>query len=111
MLTDPLLLTILIECCALFLLGNREPIFYLYWTAVTALTNVPANVCMNLISFDAKAIQGLAALTVEIFVFGAELLLGFLYTRNLKMSAKYSAVCNLASFFIGSVILMLINQF
>lgn len=109
MLTDPLLLTILIECVALFVLRQKDPIFYLYWTAITTLTNVSANLCLSLMSFDYRAKLCLAVLVIEILVFISELLLCFLYTKNLKKSAKCSAVCNLASFGIGSILLLVIK--
>ena len=108
MLTDPLLLTILIEGVTLLLLGNRDWVFYLYWCAVTTLTNIPANLCLNFLSLDSKVTLFLAVFVIELLVFAAELLLGFLYTRNIRLSAKYSAVCNLASFGIGSFIRMII---
>lgn len=108
MLTDPLLLTLLIEGIALILLRERTPIFYLYWAALTTLTNVPANLYLSLASFDSTAEFYLSVAVIEILVFISELLLCFLYTKNLKISARYSAVCNLASFLIGSLIIAII---
>ena len=104
-----LLLTLVIELATLFLLRNREAIFYLYWAAVTTLTNVLANACMYLVPFEGNRELCALVLALELLVFVSELFLCFLYTKSFKTSAKYSAVCNLASFCIGSPILMIIS--
>lgn len=110
MLTDPLFLTLLIESAALFLLRERDPIFYIYWAAATTLTNLSANLYVNRVSFNSAATFCIAVVAIEILVFICELFLCFLYKKSLKTSVKYSAACNLASFGIGSLILAITNM-
>lgn len=108
MLIAPLLLTLLIESIVLFLFRQRDPIFYVYWTAVTTLTNIPANLWLSLTHFDSTAAFCLTVVAIELLVFIAELLLCLLYTKNLRTSIRYSAICNLASFGFGSLILAIL---
>lgn len=104
---DPLLITILLEGAALLLLGERRPLLFLYWTSITTLTNLPANIYVSYFFSGSKTELYLAVAVIEAIVFLAEFLLCFAYTKDKKMSAKYSAVCNLASFCIGSLMLMI----
>ena len=108
MFTNPLILTLLIEGTVLLLLKTKDPLFYLYWAALTTLTNLPANIYLSLSSFDSNTTFYLAVAIIEILVFISELLLCFLYTKDLKSSVKYGALCNLSSFIIGTVIIMII---
>ena len=102
-----LILTILLECAALFAMGERSPIFYVYWIAVTTLTNVPANLYVNLVFSGGRLGLALVIAVIEALVFLSEFLLCLAYTRDKKISAKYSAVCNVTSFGIGSLIVLL----
>lgn len=109
MLIIPLLLTILIECGVLFLLRVKDPIFYLYWIAVTTLTNVPANLCMRFPFFDTATKLALAVAAIELLVIVLEFFLCYLYTKSPQKSIKYSTVCNLASFCVGSAMLAIVS--
>lgn len=108
MLTNPLFLTVLIEAIVLFLLHRKDPLFHLYWAALTALSNTLANLCLQLSFFDTQAKIWCGIAAVELFVFLFEFFFGFLYTKDKGASAKYSAVCNLASFGIGTLLLSFI---
>ena len=108
MLIVPLIMTVVIEGAVLFLLRQRESVFYLYWTALTSLTNVILNLCLGLVAFDSMLKYWLAVLVGELLVFLAELLLCYLYTKDLKISAKYSMLCNATSFGIGLLIFEII---
>ena len=108
MLTDPLILTILLEGLALLLMRERSPLFYLYWTAVTTLTNLPVNLYLQFLFTGSILEYWLAVAVLEALVFTVEFLLCLAYTKDKKKSAKYSAVCNLTSFFSGLVILQII---
>ncbi len=108
MLTDPLILTILLEALALLLMKERSPLFYLYWTAVTTLTNLPVNLYLQLLFTGSILEYWLAVAVLEALVFTVEFLLCLAYTKDVKKSAKYSAVCNLTSFLSGLVILQII---
>lgn len=103
-----LILTILLECAALFALGERSLIFYIYWISITTLTNIPANLYVNLV-FSGSLVQLCFVIAIiELLVVVSEFLLCLAYARNKKTSLKYSAVCNATSFGIGSLILMLL---
>ena len=108
MLTDPLILTILLEGLALLLMRERSPLFYLYWTAVTTLTNLPVNLYLQFLFTGSILEYWLAVAVLEALVFTVEFLLCLAYTKDRKKSAKYSAVCNLTSFLLGLVILQII---
>lgn len=108
MLTDPLILTILLEGLALLLMRERSPLFYLYWTAVTTLTNLPVNLYLQFLFTGSILEYWLALAVLETLVFTVEFLLCLAYTKDKKKSAKYSAVCNLTSFLSGLVILQII---
>ena len=108
MLTNPLFLTLLIESSALFLLGEKKPIFYLYWAAATSITNVCANLYLNFADFESSVGFYFAIAVIEFLVFISEFFLCFLYTKDIQKSIKYSAICNLASYLIGSLILFII---
>ena len=108
MLTDPLILTILLEGLALLLMRERSPLFYLYWTAVTTLTNLPVNLYLQFLFTGSILEYWLAVAVLEALVFTVEFLLCLAYTKDKKKSAKYSAVCNRTSFLLGLVILQII---
>ena len=108
MLTDPLILTILLEGLALLLMRERSPLFYLYWTAVTTLTNLPVNLYLQFLFTGSILESWLAVAVLEALVFTVEFLLCLAYTKDKIKSAKYSAVCNLTSFLLGLVILQII---
>lgn len=106
-----LLLTIIIECLALFLLRERRPVFYLFWIALTTLTNLTVNLCVSLVNFGSMAWYVVTVLVMEVLVFVSEAFIAYLYTENPRQSLIYSAVCNLASFLVGGIIVDLINSF
>ena len=102
-----LLLTIILECLALLALGERKPLFYLYWIAVTTLTNLTLNLILGLIVFEHLLIYWIVVLLFEIAVFASEFYLCYLYTNDRVRSIKYSAVCNATSLIIGLLIQMI----
>ena len=102
--TELLLLTIILECLALWLLGERTPLFYLYWIAVTTATNLSANLYI-VYAFGGSDIEYyITVAIIELLVFAVEFALCYLFTSERKKSLIYSAVCNSASFVIGSLI-------
>ena len=108
MLKDPLFLTIILECAALLIMKEREPLFYVYWIAITTLTNLPANLFVALVFSGTNPMYYLTVAIIEALVFTAEFLLCLAYTKDKKKSAKYSAICNLTSFGIGSILLLIL---
>lgn len=108
MLKDPLFLTIVIECAVLLLLREKELLFYLYWIAITSLTNIPANLYVALVFSGTRSQYFITVAVIEILVIAIECIFAYLYTNDLKKSLKYSAVCNTASYLIGAAILLLL---
>ena len=108
MLRDPLILTILLESLALILMRERSPLFYVYWIAVTTLTNIPVNLYIQLVFSGTNIGYWLTVAVLEALVFTVEFLLCLAYTKDKKKSAKYSAVCNLTSFLSGLIIIQII---
>ena len=104
MLKDPVFLTVILEVIALLVLREKEPLLYVYWTAVTVLTNVLANAYVCFIFSGTQLEYYLTVAVIEALVFVSEMIACFAYTKDIKKSAKYSAVCNLASFGIGYII-------
>ena len=102
---EPLLITIILEALALLVLGERSPTFLLYWTAITTITNVPANLYFIYVFKGGATEYYIAVAVIELIVLMSEFLLCYLYTKEKKKSLLYSLVCNVASYFIGSVIL------
>ena len=106
-----LLLTIAIECAALYILKERNRLFYLYWTAVTTVTNLCVNLYLIYLFRGTDLQYYITVGIIELMVFAVELALCYLYTSDKKKSLIYSAVCNLSSFIIGSVIQMILLIF
>ena len=102
-----LLLTVIIEFIALCLLGERSRLFFLYWTAVTAFTNLCANLYISIFFSGDTVEYYLTVAIIEALVFLCEFLLCWVYTEDKKKSLKYSAICNVASYFIGSIVLLI----
>lgn len=107
MLKDPLILTIILECLALLVLREKDIVFYIYWTAITTITNVPANLYMTYVFSGGRVGYWLSVAVIEALVLAIEYLLCLAYTRNKRKSIKYSLVCNAVSYFIGSLIIMI----
>ena len=84
--TELLILTIILECLALLLLGERTPLFYLYWVAVTALTNVLANLYLIYVFSGGLTEYYINVAIIEILVFAAEFALCYLYISDKKKS-------------------------
>lgn len=104
-----LILTIILECTVLFILGERSKIFYLYWCAVTALTNICANLYIVFLFSGGEIEYWITAAIIEILVVIAEFLLCLAYTNDKKTSIKYSSICNATSFFVGLIVQFLVN--
>ena len=107
MLKDPLILTIILECLALLVLREKDIVFYIYWTAITTITNVPANLYMTYVFSGGRLEYWVSVAVIEALVLAIEYLLCLAYTRNQRKSIKYSLVCNAVSYFIGSLIIMI----
>ena len=101
---EALVLTVILECLALFILGERDKLFYVYWGAVTALTNVLVNLYITYLFSGGVMQYWINVAVLEILVLMGEIFFCFLYTSDKKKSIKYSAVCNGASFLIGLLI-------
>ena len=96
------LLTIILECCVLLALREREKLFYLYWIGVTSLTNLSINIILSIADPN---LYWTLVLILEILVFISEALLCYLYKRSFVVSIKYSAICNIVSFLTGILIM------
>ncbi len=98
------LLTIILECLVLYLLKEREKMFFVYWGALTAFTNLSANLFIAL-TFNGGTLEYWHnVVIIELIVFLLEFILCFVYLGDLRKSALYSLVCNLTSFLIGLII-------
>ena len=102
--TELLILTIILECLTLLLIGERSPIFYLYWIAVTTATNLSANLYIVYVFGGGDVEYYVTVAIIEILVFAAEFALCYVYTSDKRKSLIYSASCNGASFVLGSII-------
>ena len=109
MLKDPLFLTIILECLAILIMKERQPLFYVYWIAITTFTNIPANLYVAYVFSGTQLQYYLTVAVIEALVFTIEFLLCLAYTKDKKKSAKYSIICNLASFVIGSIWILIIT--
>lgn len=108
MIISLLLLTIIFECLALFVLKERKIEFYLFWIALTSFTNLVANIYCIYIFSGSYAEYIIAGIIIEIIVFITEFLLCYAYIKNSHKSLKYSAVCNFTSIFFGLIIQLFI---
>ena len=99
-----LILTIILECLALFLIGEREKLYYIYWIAITSVTNLSANLYLALVFKGGNIEYWLTVAVIELLVFVCEFVLSFIYTNDWKKSIKTSLICNLSSFLIGLII-------
>lgn len=109
MLKDPLFLTIILECAALLIMKEKQALFFVYWIAVTTFTNIFANLYVAYIFSGTQLQYCLTVAVIELLVFTVEFLLCLAFTKDKKKSAKYSAICNLASFGIGSIWILIIT--
>ena len=107
MLKDPLILTIILECLALLVLREKDVVFYIYWAAITTITNVPANLYMTFVFSGGRALYWISVAVIEALVLAVEYLMCLAYTKNKRKSIKYSLICNCASYFIGNLIVMI----
>ena len=103
-----LLLTIIIELAVLYFLKERHRLFFVYWGAVTALTNLLANLFILYVFSGSEIEYWICVGIIEILVFISEGVLCFIYNSDLKKSIKYSAVCTLFSFGFGLLISLFI---
>lgn len=101
---EALILTIILECLALFLIGEREKLYYLYWIAITTATNLSANLYLAIVFKGDNVEYWLTVAVIEVLVFALEFVLSFIYTNDWKKSIKNSLICNLSSFLIGLII-------
>lgn len=108
MLISLLLLTIIFECLALFVLKEKKIEFYLFWIALTSFTNLVANIYCIYIFSGSYVEYIIAGLIIEIIVFFTEFILCYAYTRKLHKSLKYSVVCNFTSILFGLIIQLFI---
>lgn len=99
--------TIILEALALVILKEKDPLFFLYWTAVTALTNVLVNLCLTYLFSDSTLQYYVSVTLLEILVFAVEFLLCLCYTRDKGKSLKYSLVCNLTSYLVGTLLFLI----
>lgn len=99
-----LILTIILECLALFLIGEREKLYYIYWIAITSVTNLSANLYLALVFKGGNIEYWLTVAVIELLVFVCEFVLSFIYTNDWKKSIKNSLICNLSSFLIGLIV-------
>lgn len=99
-----LLLTVFLECLTLFILGERNPLLYLYWTAITTFTNLSANLYLFYCFSGGNTEYYITAIIIEGLVFLSEFLLCYLYTSDKKKSLIYSGACNGTSYIIGLII-------
>ena len=104
MLTDPLILTIILECLVLLILMEKDIVFYVYWIAITTITNVPANLYMTYFFHGRRFEYWISIAVIEALVVLVEYLLCYAYTKNKVKSIIYSIICNSASYFIGRYI-------
>ena len=105
---EALFLTVILECIALFVLGERDRLFYLYWMAVTSFTNLSINLYISLVFSGNLTEYYITVAILEALVLVSEFLFCLLYTRNAGKSMKYSVVCNFASFLLGLIILSIL---
>ena len=108
MLQNPVIMTIILECLALLIMKERDALFYVYWAAITTVTNIPANLYIAYVFSGGRVEYWISVAVIEALVLGAEYLLALAYTKDKKRSIKYSAICNLTSYCIGSMILIIL---
>lgn len=99
-----LILTVILECFALFLMGEAEKLLYGYWIAITTATNLSANLYLALVFSGNDLEYWLTAVAIEALVLVCEFIMCYIYTSDLKKSLKYSIICNLSSFLVGLII-------
>ncbi len=98
-LTIACLATIIIELGVLLLLGERRKRVLWSSIAVNILTNIPLNLFLNFVT------GGITAIFMgELVVFAVETLWYYLFVKNIKQAAIYSALCNAISFLIGLLV-------
>lgn len=91
-----LLLTIIIELVVLLVLRERRRSVLVASVVANVITNVSLNLYVNLVSYS------LAVVVIgELLAVAAETLWYFLFTRDLRLSATYSVLCNAMSYSCG----------
>lgn len=96
-----LALTIIVEWCMLRLMGEKRKSVLYSSVPINALTNLPLNV------FVASA-GVLAIVMAEVMIVFVEAILYFIITKDIRQSVIYSALCNIASLFLGILVLLMI---
>lgn len=102
-----LILTVILECAVLYFLGERDKVFYLYWCALTAATNILVNLYILFIFEGEKTEYWITVAILELLVFAAECFMCFIYKKDKVKSIVYSAICNGTSFLVGLIIQLL----
>lgn len=96
-----LTLTIIVEWCMLLIMGEKRKSVLYSSVPINALTNLPLNV------FVASA-GALAIVMAEVMIVLVEAILYFIITKDIRQSVIYSALCNIASLFLGILVLLMI---
>ena len=98
-LLSALLLTIIIEAMVLLALKERRSKILAASAVVNVLTNVPLNLYVNHVGYSLGTV-----IIGELLVVIVEMLWYCVFTRDLRLSATYSVLCNAMSYSCGVIL-------
>ena len=101
------LLTVILESIMLFILKERKIDIFAFVASLNVFTNLTINSILIILSPDSNIDYYLWVAALEIAVLIVEFLFIYLYTKDKRKSILYSLCCNMFSYIIGSLILLL----
>lgn len=105
----PLLLTLIIEVGALFLLKERRGKVYFAAILMNIFTNISLNLFNYYVIIEELWVAWLVLIFLEFFIWFLEGLGYFILLKDIKRAICYTLVLNMSSFFFGSSLLWLIQ--
>ena len=109
-----LILTLIIESCALFILKEKRIKVYVCSIILNTITNLSLNIFLTQYAVNEPIAYFLVLFSLEVAIWFIEGMVYYFVIKDFKKSLKYSFILNLSSFLIGLVIsfvLIIINYY
>ena len=105
----PLALTLIIEVFVLYLLKERRKRVYALCVGMNVITNISLNLIGYYVIIDNLWLYALMVILLEAIIWILEGLGYFVEIKDKKRAILYTLVCNGMSFFLGTILQVLLN--
>ena len=103
------LLTVLLEMIVLMIFREKRIKVYIASIIINSLTNVPLNLFLLTYHFCNDWYYIITLISLELIIIVIEVLLYYFVIKDKKRSIIYGVFCNLYSFLIGLIIVILVK--